>query len=124
MQKRALLLIDHGSRRAEANTVLEELAALVATRVGEAAIVAIAHLEIASPSIAEGFTACVNAGAEHVVAIPCLLAPGRHASEDLPARMAEAGALHPNVRWDIADALGVHPLLAELVLVRAAQWMR
>jgi sirohydrochlorin ferrochelatase len=113
----ALLLVDHGSRRAEANALLEALAELVRARAGVP--VHTAHMELASPSIAEGFGDCVSAGAEEVVVVPCFLAPGRHASEDVPRLVAQAAARHPGARWRVAEVLGAHPLLAELVLVRA-----
>jgi hypothetical protein len=113
----ALLLVDHGSRRAEANALLEQLAELVRTK-SDGMLVRVAHMELAAPSIAEGFEACVQAGADEVVIVPCFLTPGRHATEDVPRIAAEAAACL-GVRWRVADVLGVHPLLAELVLVRA-----
>ncbi len=112
----ALLLVDHGSRRAEANAQLEELAALVRDRA--TVPVMVAHLELAAPSIADGFAACVDAGAHEVVVVPCMLSPGRHAREDVPRLAAEAAQEH-GVSFRVADPLGVHPLLADLVLVRA-----
>lgn len=113
----AILLVDHGSRRTEANAQLEALAELLRDRVDDAAV-HVAHMELASPTIAEGFDACVQSGAEEVVVVPFFLAPGRHAREHIPELVAEAAAPHPKVRWRITDVLGVHPLLAELVLVR------
>ena len=59
---RAILLIDHGSRRAEANTLLGEVAARVKERIGDDAIVEAAHMEIAEPTIAQGFARCVELG--------------------------------------------------------------
>jgi sirohydrochlorin ferrochelatase len=114
----ALLLVDHGSRRDEANAQLEALAVLVRERLGAGAIVGTAHLELASPSIAEAFDACVAAGASEIVVIPIFLAPGRHVSEDVPHLVREAAARH-DASWRMADVLGAHPLLAELVLIRA-----
>jgi len=116
MGSRAILLVDHGSRRPEANAQLDALAALVRER--SDAIVHVAHMELAPPTIRVSFAACVEAGAEEVVVVPCFLAPGRHASEDIPRLVAEAAAPH-RVRWRVTDVFGAHPLLAELVLVRA-----
>jgi sirohydrochlorin ferrochelatase len=113
----ALLLVDHGSRLEEANAQLEEIAALVRARAA-GVIVRCAHMELAPPTIAEGFDACVDAGAEEIVVVPCFLAPGRHATQHIPEQAAEAAAKH-SVRWRVAEVLGVHPLLAELILARA-----
>lgn len=113
----ALLLVDHGSRLAEANATLEQLAALVRARAG-AIPVRTAHMELASPTIPQGVEACVAAGADEIVVVPCFLTPGRHATEDVPRMVADAAAQH-GVRVRVTDVLGVHPLLAELVLIRA-----
>ena len=74
----AILLIDHGSRRAQANALLEEVAAQVRKRVGAETIVEPAHMELAEPSIEQGFARCVERGASMVVVHPFMLAPGRH----------------------------------------------
>ena len=115
----ALLLIDPGSRREAANRMLEEVAELVRAR-RPGLIVRAAHMELAPPNVATGFSACVEAGATEVVAMPYFLFRGRHAAEDVPRLVEEAAAQHPGVLWRVADPLGLHPLLAEVVLERAA----
>jgi sirohydrochlorin ferrochelatase len=117
-------LVDHGSRRAEASAFLDELAALVRTRVPEDVSVHVAHMEIALPSVAAGMRACVEDGAAEIVVVPCFFAPGRHAAEDLPRLVAEAAT--DDLTITIAEPLGAHPLLAELVVLRAGvdQWTK
>jgi sirohydrochlorin ferrochelatase len=117
--ERALLLIDHGSRRAAANRRLGEVAASLAARLGSEVHVEAAHLEIAEPSIAEGFAACVRAGAREVVAVPYFLSPGRHADEDVPREVAAAAEAHPDVRYRVAPPLGPDELLLQLIVKRA-----
>ncbi len=90
---------------------------LVRERVGPAIVVEAAHMELARPSIEDGLQACVAAGAREIVVHPYLLAPGRHASEDLPRRVGEVAA-RLGVPVRVTDPLGVHPLLAEVVLER------
>ena len=68
--KPAILLVDHGSRRPEANAQLEALGEQVQARVGER-FVTIAHMELAEPSIADGIAACVDAGATEIVVVDC-----------------------------------------------------
>ncbi len=64
--KPAILLVDHGSRRPDANAQLDALAAAVRARDPER-FVTVAHMELAEPSIAAGIAACVEAGASAVV---------------------------------------------------------
>src|SRR5205085_1800716 len=59
----AILIIDHGSVRKEANDMLTDVAALLRTVVDGDVIVEHAHMELAAPTIEEGVNACVAAGA-------------------------------------------------------------
>ena len=115
---RAFLLIDHGSRRAEANSLVEEIAARVKQRLGNGAIVESAHMEIAEPTVTQGFARCVEQGATLVVAHPFMLAPGRHVREDLPRLVAEAASAHEGVRFRLAEPLGNHGGIVDAVLAR------
>ncbi len=56
---RAILLIDHGSVKAEANHMVSCMANLLQHMVGGDVIVRHAHMELADPSIAAGFADCV-----------------------------------------------------------------
>ncbi len=116
---RAFLLVDHGSRASEANESLVKMAELVRERVGEGILVAHAHMEIASPTVPEAIAALVEKGASNVVVVPYFLAPGRHSRKDIPKLVSDAGVAHPSVLFVVAEPLGPHPLLAELVMLRA-----
>ena len=116
---KAILLIDHGSVREAANRMLECVANLVQQMAGDAAIVKFAHMELAEPTIGQGFAECVRAGATDVIAFPYMLSPGKHSTRDIP-RMVEAAAReHPGVTYQVTPAFGVHEKLAEVVLERA-----
>ena len=117
---RAYLLIDHGSRRAEANALVGEVASRLRARLGDEAVVEAAHMELAEPTIEQGFARCVEQGATMVVAHPFMLAPGRHAREDLPRMVAEAAARHGGVRFVMAAPLGSHDGVIDAVLDRCA----
>ena len=114
----AILLIDHGSRRDDANAVVREIAAMLRAAHPEV-IVELAHLELAPPSVGEGFAACVAAGATTVTAVPYFLGPGRHVREDVPRLVKEAAAAHAGVSARVAEPLGADPLIAALVARRA-----
>ena len=116
---KAILLIDHGSVREPANNMLECMATLVQRMVGGAAIVRFAHMELAEPTVAQGFAECVRAGATEVVAFPYMLSPGKHSTRDIPRLVAEAARAFPGIAYRITPAFGVHEKLAELVAMRA-----
>ncbi len=116
---KAILIIDHGSRRAEANEMLACMERLVQAMAGGGVIVQHAHMELAEPSIEAGFDACVEQGATEVIAFPYMLSPGKHSTGDIPRLVAEAASRHPGIRWTVTPAFGVHEKLAELILLRA-----
>lgn len=114
----ALLLIAHGSRRPEANADLEFVAAAMRER-GRFAVVRVAYLELAAPTIADGAAACVADGATAVVLLPYFLSAGVHVRQDLTAARDELAARFPEVAFRLAEPLGLHPLLLDVVDERA-----
>jgi sirohydrochlorin ferrochelatase len=116
---KAILIVDHGSTRPEANAMLACMANLVQHLVGDGAIVRFAHMELAEPSIGVGFAECVEAGADEVIAFPYMLSPGKHSTRDIPRLVAEAAAGFPGVGYRVTPAFGVHEKLGELILSRA-----
>jgi sirohydrochlorin ferrochelatase len=117
-RRTALLLIAHGSRRAEANADLAHVAAAVRDR-GRYPIVQVAFLELAGPDIDAGAALCVEAGATDVILLPYFLSPGKHVAEDLAAARDRLSARFPGVRFALAEPLGRHPLLIDVVEARA-----
>ncbi|MBW2714518.1 MAG: hypothetical protein JRD03_00480 [Deltaproteobacteria bacterium] len=117
--KRAILLVDHGSRRDEANALLDAVAEQVRKRTPEA-IVEVAHLEITEPNIAEGIDACVRKGATQIVVHPFFLGPGRHTSEDIPEQVGRAANRHPSTQIRISEPLGGHDAIIDVILDRVS----
>ncbi len=117
---RAILLVDHGSRRTEANRVVEALAEALRGRAPEQ-VVRVAHLELAEPDFGAGVDACVAAGADQIDVHPYFLGPGNHSSRDIPRLVEAAAQRHPGVRIRISAPLGFHEKLVDIVLERIAQ---
>src|SRR5690606_38163649 len=120
--KTALLLIEHSSRAAEANVQLQGVAERLRLRMAKevmAPVVEIAHMELCAPTISEGYAACVQAGATHVVVIPCFLSRGRHVTEDIPALLREAAKSYRRVTHSIAPPLVEHDGFIELLAAAA-----
>lgn len=115
---RAILLVDHGSRRDEANAQLDAVAEALRRRSGDR-LVRVAHLELAKPSVGDAIDACAAAGVTDLVLLPWFLGPGRHTSRDIPEQAAAAAGRHPGLRLRIAEPLGVHEKLVDVLLERA-----
>jgi len=112
-----IILVDHGSRLAAANTGFER----VVREFGATAklpIVEPAHMELAPPTIADAFERAVAAGADEILVLPYFLALGRHASEDVPAQCAAAADRWPHIRWSLTAPLGTSPVIFEAIAER------
>jgi sirohydrochlorin ferrochelatase len=111
-----IIIVDHGSRRAESNRMLEEVAALFARRF-EALydIVVAAHMELAEPSIGSAYARCVERGATKVVVTPFFLGPGKHWTGDIPRLTAEAAGNHPGTTYHVTMPLGIDDLILDLL---------
>jgi len=116
---KAILIVDHGSRRAEANEMLTCVANLVQAMTGPDVIVRPAHMELAEPSIPTAFSSCVEAGATEVVVFPYMLSPGKHSTGDIPRMVSAAAAAYPEVAFSVTPAFGVNEKLGEIILARA-----
>jgi sirohydrochlorin ferrochelatase len=118
--KTALLLIAHGSRQAEANDDLHFAAAQMRER-GGFDVVEAAFLELAEPSIVDGAASCLRQGAQRVVMMPYFLSAGVHVRQDLTRIQGELVSRFPGVEFRLAEPLGQHPLLLDVVAARAIE---
>jgi sirohydrochlorin ferrochelatase len=116
---KGILIVDHGSRKAEANDMLRCMANLIQAMAGSEVVVRYAHMELSDPDVATGFANCVEGGATEVTVFPYMLSPGRHSTSDIPRMVAEAARRFPRVSFNVTPAFGVHEKLAEVVLDRA-----
>ena len=48
-----------------------------------------------------------------------MLAPGRHATKDVPEQVREAARKYPEIEVELGDSLGIAQRLAEIVVERA-----
>ena len=111
-----IIIVDHGSRSAESNKLLHEVAARFASHFALSfPIVEPAHMELAEPTIATAYARCVQRGAEHVIVCPFFLGPGKHWTSDIPRLAAEAANAFTRTSYTIAAPLGVDDLMLQLL---------
>jgi sirohydrochlorin ferrochelatase len=116
----ALLLIAHGSREAAANEDLRRVAGEL-RGTGQFAAVVASFLELAEPNIDAGGATCIASGPERLILVPYFLSAGLHMKRDLVAARDRLAALYPQVDVRLADPLGPHPLLTEIVIQRGRE---
>src|SRR5437868_3488600 len=117
-----IIIVDHGSRLAPSNEMLEEIAWLYSKRFAEKYdIVEPAHMELAEPSIATAYANCAQRGAQRIIVAPFFLGPGKHWTEDIPRLTAETAANYPETRYHVAQTLGIDDLILDL-LAKRVNW--
>ena len=103
--KTGLLIMVHGSLRAESNADVFRVAEDVRAR-GCHEPVVVCFLERNQPDIAAAVDECVAAGVEQIVAVPYFLHTGVHVASDLPENLMRAQNRHPNVEILMTDYVG------------------
>lgn len=108
-----VVVVDHGSKRAAANDMLDGVVEMYQNMIEEGDVVCVtkAHMELASPSIRDAVKVCVcEHGADVVVVAPFFLSRGRHIQEDIPRLVREAEAEmcgEKSVQCIVAEPLGL-----------------
>ena len=118
-----IVLVDHGSRFKAANDLLDDVVAMF-KRVSGNRIVEAAHMELAEPTIAQAFNACVRQGAGRVAVHPYFLSPGKHSTTDIPRMVEQAAAHHPGVAFHVTPPLGLDDKIAEVIIRRVSECQR
>ena len=119
MAATALLLIAHGSRQPEANADLFHLCDCL--RQHGYGVVEAAFLEFVEPTISQAGARCVEQKAERVVLVPYFLSAGVHVRRDLSEAQRELSDRFPSVEFRLAEPVGRHPLMVEVVLDRVKE---
>lgn len=112
-----LLIVDHGTRSAEANAPLEALARKVAGARPDW-LVEHAHMELAEPDFDTGIDRLVSRGADEILVHLHFLGVGYHVRESIPALIASARDRHPSVRILPTTPLGEDRRIADIVIDR------
>jgi sirohydrochlorin ferrochelatase len=118
-EKRAVILIGHGSRAAGADDDMERVAGRLraAADGGIVDLCRMAH----GTSFGEAFERCVRQGAKTVIVVPYFLHYGVHLRQDIPEMLREEVMKHPGVRLVLGRHLGYDDALAALVERRIAE---
>lgn len=120
--KTAVILVGHGSPDGPANDLLLQVARLVQQR-GCCSAVSAAYLIQGRPTVSEAIDDWQAGGVRRLVLCPFFLFPGRHVRRDLPALAAAARNRYPELEVLVAEPLGLHPKLVDIVCERLAAVM-
>jgi precorrin-8X/cobalt-precorrin-8 methylmutase len=118
--KKALLIVDRGSRERDVNKELEEICCL-AKRVAGYHYVGYCFLEVLPPFIAEGINLCIASGAGFITIVPYFLYPGMKLKDAV--RQSARIAREKNLKLGITKPLSYHPRMRQLIVDRI-NWLK
>lgn len=117
--RRAVILIGHGSRAADADDDMEKIAVGLRAKLG--GIVLTCRMSGRGIPFDEAFDQCVRQGAKNVIVLPYFLHFGVHLREDIPEILRENGKKYPDVRLVLGKHLGYDDTLVHLVAKRIVE---
>ena len=112
-----ILIISHGSPRAETNQGFQAMVARVASRL-QGAEIAPAFFSITRPDIPDQVRAMASRGVRRVLLMPYFLYSGQHVTVDIPALLDECRRQCPQIALELLPTLENDPALEDLVVER------
>ncbi len=117
-----VLLVGHGSRRKEGNTVYEKIAEIVKEKTGFT--VEVGYMKHGK-SIKDAYNSLAKKGVKKIIVVPLFLIPGLHVTEDIPIILGlKAGNIEPSekiipkkdVKIIYTEPIGTDFRLADIVV--------
>jgi sirohydrochlorin ferrochelatase len=113
--KKALLIVDRGSREADVRHELEQICFL-AKQHADYDHVDYSFLEVLPPFIPEGISQCMAAGTNFITVMPYFLYPGMKLKDTV--KQSAKMARDKNLKLVITKPLSYHPMMVELIIDR------
>jgi len=110
--KKALLLIDRGSKEQDVKDELHDICSMAKER-GNYYFSNYAFLEVTPPYIEEGINSCVKQGAEFLTIMPYFLYPGM--KQKLAVKQSEKVAHELGLNFAVTECLNYHSKFVEIV---------
>lgn len=114
-----ILIISHGSPRAEANQGFEALVSRVASRLQPADVLP-AFFSIVRPDIPDQVAAMAARGVQRILLLPYFLYSGQHVTVDIPALLDQCRSRFPDLALEVLPNLENDPVLEDLLVERLA----
>lgn len=122
MRTHRLILLAHGSSRAEWRRPIEAMAARLAAELGPDSV-DVAYLELCPPTLMEVSRRARDQGIERVTVLPLFWSGGGHVARDIPPQVDEIRHEIPDLLISVEAAVGEHAALVRALVgvARAAE---
>jgi sirohydrochlorin ferrochelatase len=116
--KKALLIVDRGSREPDVKQELEQICLLAKQR-SDYCHIDYSFLEVVPPYIAEGISQCMAEGASFISVMPYFLYPGMKLKDSV--KQSARISRDKNIKLVITKPLSYHPVMMQLIKDRINQ---
>jgi precorrin-8X/cobalt-precorrin-8 methylmutase len=116
-QSLGILVVSHGSPRAEANQGFIALVGRIAARLGMEDVLP-TFFSITRPNIPDRVAELAARGVRRIVLMPYFLYEGQHVSHDIPALLDECRRRFPDIVLDVLPTLENDPAVEDVVVER------
>lgn len=114
-----VVLLGHGSRAPGSDQAIRAVARDLSERTGWK--VDVAHMELASPSLADVVASQYRQGVRRLSVVPYFLHVGVHLRQDIPDLVEGIRRNHPGLDLVLTEPLGYHPSLADILESRVRE---
>jgi len=111
---RGIVLFAHGARDPEWARPFEEIRGRIRDARPEYPI-ALAYLELMSPTLEEAIASLAAEGASAITVFPLFMAQGGHLKKDIPRILEAIRASHPHVPISLESAIGEVPEILDVI---------
>jgi sirohydrochlorin cobaltochelatase len=118
--KKAVLIVSHGSRSNDAIAQFEKIVELVRLNSGFP-LVKGAHMELAQPDIPTVMKEMAVTGVTEIVVVPYFLFMGNHIKNDIPEILDGLKPLYPNIHIKFGNPIGFEPVMADILIRRTIE---
>ncbi|HZE60246.1 MAG TPA: CbiX/SirB N-terminal domain-containing protein [Burkholderiales bacterium] len=117
--KAATLLFAHGSRDRDWARPFQQLAATLGKKLDDP--VELAYLEFMEPTLEQAIAALAGKGVRSVRVVPVFFGQGSHLKDDLPRLAARAADKFPQMKIELAPAIGEQASVIEAIAAAIAR---
>ena len=109
-----LILMPHGSKDPQWTGPFRKLSDDLRKEMGPDAVY-LAFMEIAAPSLMQVAAEVMKTSVRKCRVLPMFMAKGSHYNEDIPVLIAEMERAFPELKGELLEPIGLHPLFFQLM---------
>lgn len=116
-RKSGVIILGHGSRVREANSLVPKVIKTIRNRLG-LNIIQPAYLQLCRPDLTQCVKRLISRGVKKIIIVPFFLFVGNHVRRDIPEIIRKQKMAYPGVEFIYANNLGEDSKIVDIVIDR------